>query len=137
MHIVHNHLQGMADGSRLMYRSAHIYLLWAALVNIALGSSSFANVRSNFPRIQTVVAITIALVPVLVCYSFFTESTESSFHRSFMRSAIILAFLGVIIHAALGYYSQRLSAKSNLKQTALTDEIVEIVFVTQQDERWR
>ena len=37
MSIYHNHLVGTPDGVRMLYRSRHIYILLAALLNIALG----------------------------------------------------------------------------------------------------
>lgn len=33
-----NHLQGMQDGPRMLYRSRHIYILLSALINIGLGT---------------------------------------------------------------------------------------------------
>src|SRR5262245_60170169 len=33
----HDHLRGMDDARRLLFRSTHIYLLFAALLNLALG----------------------------------------------------------------------------------------------------
>ncbi|HUF30650.1 MAG TPA: hypothetical protein VMM77_08270, partial [Gemmatimonadaceae bacterium] len=35
---VHEHLTGRPDGPRLLYRSAHIDLLFAALLNLLLGA---------------------------------------------------------------------------------------------------
>ncbi len=37
MDLVHDHLRGMDDTHRLLFRSTHIYLLFASLVNLALG----------------------------------------------------------------------------------------------------
>lgn len=37
MHIFHNHLEGMADAPRMLYRSAHIYLLLSSIINLAAG----------------------------------------------------------------------------------------------------
>ena len=34
---VHDHLRGMEDVRRMLFRSAHIYLLWSSLLNLALG----------------------------------------------------------------------------------------------------
>lgn len=37
MDLAHDHLRGMDDARRLLFRSTHIYLLFGALVNLALG----------------------------------------------------------------------------------------------------
>ena len=35
---LHEHLRGMADGQRMLYRSRHIYILLAGLLNLGLGT---------------------------------------------------------------------------------------------------
>jgi len=34
----HNHLNGMQDGMRMLYRTRHIYILLAGLLNLGIGS---------------------------------------------------------------------------------------------------
>lgn len=34
---VHNHLDGIEDGVRLLYRTRHIFILMASLIHIVLG----------------------------------------------------------------------------------------------------
>jgi len=38
MALYHGHLGGMADGPRMLYRSRHIYILLASLLNLGLGA---------------------------------------------------------------------------------------------------
>jgi len=38
MHREHHHLEGMADGPRLLYRSRHILILLTALIHLCLGT---------------------------------------------------------------------------------------------------
>jgi hypothetical protein len=103
MHIAYHHLHGMADGSRIMFRSAHIYLLWAALLNLLLGANFTAILDSQFARIQRIAALMIALVPLLLLCSFFTESANPDFYRPLARAAIYLAATGVLIQVCASY----------------------------------
>ncbi|HVK08649.1 MAG TPA: hypothetical protein VM597_07715, partial [Gemmataceae bacterium] len=36
---IHDHLRGMDDARRLLFRSTHLYLLFGSLLNLALGLS--------------------------------------------------------------------------------------------------
>jgi hypothetical protein len=37
MDLSYDHLRGLDDTTRMLFRSTHIYLLFAALLNLALG----------------------------------------------------------------------------------------------------
>lgn len=37
MHRYYNHLAGMGDGARMLYRTRHIFILLAALLNLGIG----------------------------------------------------------------------------------------------------
>ena len=37
MDINYNHLKGMEDGPRMLFRSAHIYFLLASIINLCIG----------------------------------------------------------------------------------------------------
>ena len=75
---VHNHLQKMADGPRMLYRSAHIYLLLAAVVNLAL---CWMSQRAPWMRWQNMrfsrdVCLQYSLCGLSVIYRSFPYRTE-------------------------------------------------------------
>ena len=37
MDLAHDHLRGLEEATRLLFRSTHIYLLFSALLNVVLG----------------------------------------------------------------------------------------------------
>lgn len=93
-----SHLSGMADLPRMLYRSAHIYLLLGSLLNLALG----LHLVDKFPGWRRWVSrsgsVLIAAAPLLFLIAFAREPHRDDFHRPFARPAIYLTFLGVILH---------------------------------------
>lgn len=98
MHWIHAHLQGMADGPRLIYRSSHIYLLWASLLNLGLGcyAHSFSGMAAKVA--QAVGSIAVILGPPLLCWSFFYETYNEELLRPVGRWATYLALGGTALH---------------------------------------
>src|SRR4030095_9934829 len=68
-----NHLHGMADGPRLLYRSRHIYILLAALINIGLGT--YLSYQTELWRrvLQIVGSFFVVLASAVAIVAFFYE----------------------------------------------------------------
>ncbi len=99
MHFVHHHLYGMEPGPRMLFRSAHIYLLWSSLLNLLLGCYMVRVHERKYKHAQTMASLAILMGPVLLCLAFFYEPHLDNFSRPFARSAVYAAFLGSIVHA--------------------------------------
>jgi len=101
---VHAGLQGMADGPRLFFRSAHIYLLWGALLNVALGSYLVRLERGFLRQVQLLGSLVILGGPFMLGASFFAGQHNPELERPLGQLAIFLALGGVLLHAvaALG-----------------------------------
>jgi hypothetical protein len=99
MHWHFNHLEGMADGPRLMYRTAHIYILWAALLNLVLGLYVHPAENNLRRRIQQVGSLAIMISAVFVTISFFMDSQNVTFWRGWARLGIYLALAGSVLHS--------------------------------------
>ena len=63
-----DHLVGMSDGPRMLYRSAHIYILLASMMNLVYGIN-FRPLRPNW--VQAVCSFFIALSPALMLLEFY------------------------------------------------------------------
>jgi hypothetical protein len=100
MHWHFNHLEGMADGPRLMYRTAHIYILWAALLNLVLGLYVQPAENKIRGRMQQVGSLAIMICALFVTISFFTDSQNVTFWRGWARIGIYFALAGSILHSA-------------------------------------
>jgi hypothetical protein len=106
MRVVHAGLYGMADGPRLFFRSAHIYLLWASLLNLALGCYLERLRRGALSRLQLVGSVAILAGPPLLCLSFFSAQYNPSLSRPMGQVAIFLSFAGALLHAATVFWSR-------------------------------
>jgi hypothetical protein len=98
MHWWHGHLQGMNDTPRLLFRSAHIYLLWAGLLNVVLGLY-LQPCEVRWCRVlQQLGSVAILLSPVLLLSAFFIEPWLAQLVRPYARPAIYIAFGGTLAH---------------------------------------
>lgn len=95
---VHAHLAGMPDASRMLYRSAHIYLLFAALINLVLGAY-LTSARSAWGRaVQGLGSILLLATPALFLGAFAVEPGLSDLMRPWARPGIYLSLAGVLAH---------------------------------------
>lgn len=78
---VHDQLQGMADGPRMLYRSAHIYLLLTSIANLLIGVY-FTQAQSRLkPILQYILSAILLLSPVIMLVGFFIDPLQSDLHR--------------------------------------------------------
>jgi hypothetical protein len=101
---VHAHLDGMADGPRMIYRSAHIYLLFASLLNVFLGGYFRSAAQRNGRILQWMASAAILVLPVLFLLAFFREPSVPDLVRPWARPAIYLSLFAVPVHV-LGYWA--------------------------------
>ena len=95
---VHAHLEGMPDGPRLLYRSAHIYWLYAALLNLLLGAY-LQLAPAGWPRrLQQLASIIILLIPGFFVIAFATEPRLEGLERPWARPGIYLSLAAVLAH---------------------------------------
>jgi hypothetical protein len=93
------HLQDTPDTQRMLYRSTHIYLLWSALLNLALGLHLRLSMVSFRRGVQWVGSAMVLSGPFLLTVAFFHEPFLHGLLRPLSRPAIYSAFGGVLLHA--------------------------------------
>src|SRR5918998_1887069 len=69
----HNHLEGMADGPRLLYRTRHIFILLAGLLNLGLAAYYVRRARRWRRVLQLAGTGLVAVSSVLFVAAFFYE----------------------------------------------------------------
>ena len=106
MDLGYDHLRGMADGPRLLFRSAHIYLLFSAVVNLLLGSYLQRYGARRARALQLIGSLLLLAAPMLLTLSFFTESQDLSFIRPMARIAIYGTLVGAGLHFFAGLSSK-------------------------------
>jgi hypothetical protein len=100
MDLRYAHLRGMADAPRLLFRSAHIYLLFSSLLNLLLGIYGRNGASALRRRLQAVGSAFIIIGPFLFTLAFLKEPWFHGFERPFSRWAIYASFAGVLLHLA-------------------------------------
>lgn len=98
MHFALGHLSGLEDFPRALYRSGHIYLLFAALLNLTIGAY-VVEARSRARRNMQLAGSALLLAsPVLFLYGFMVETPLASIDRPWTYWSIIAAAVGVVLH---------------------------------------
>ncbi|MBL9198910.1 MAG: hypothetical protein JNL39_00330 [Opitutaceae bacterium] len=92
-------LQSTPDPTRMLYRSTHIYLLWSALLNLALGLYLQLFPGGWRRTIQAIGSIMVLGGPLVLTIAFFHEPSLQGLLRPLSRPAIYAAFGGLLLHA--------------------------------------
>ena len=94
---VHDHLRGMDDARRLLFRSTHLYLLFGSLVNLVLGMY----LRPAFGWrwwVRLVGSALILATPFLAAAAFFSEPWLSGLERPYTGPAAYGCLAGMLLH---------------------------------------
>jgi hypothetical protein len=95
---IHNHLAGMADGPRMLYRTRHIYILLSGMLHLGLGSY-FSYRRQTWRRIlQLVGSLMITTASLLFIYAFFSEPKLTGLYTPLSHKGIYLIVAGTLLH---------------------------------------
>jgi hypothetical protein len=94
---VHDHLRGMDDARRLLFRTTHIYLLFAALVNLALGLY-LGPVVGWRSWVRHTGSVLVLITPFLAATAFFTEPWLSGLERNYSRGTAYACLAGMLLH---------------------------------------
>lgn len=96
----------LGEGARMMFRSRHIYLLLAGLVNLGVGSY-FSERGQGWRRdLQLLGSALVVAAPALMLAAFFTEPGVPGLRRHFTLPAIIILSVGTLLHALSGLRSR-------------------------------
>jgi len=98
MHFRYDHLRGMTDATRLLFRSTHIYLLFAALLNLGIGLHLQAATVRWARLAQGLGSTLILLAPLLFLAAFLSEPWLGDLQRPWSRPGIYACLAGVLLH---------------------------------------
>ena len=96
MEYVHN--RELSDGPRMLYRSRHIYLLLAGLLNLSFGLYLTCRAHGWRRRLQTIGSILVILSPILLLAGFFYEPTRGPDRTMIAPFGIFALALGTLFH---------------------------------------
>jgi hypothetical protein len=97
-----NHLEGMADGPRLLYRTRHIFILLAGLLNLGLGTYfRYRELRER--RIMQILGSALILVAtILLVAAFFYEPKLADLHTPLSHWGMYMIGAGTLLHLLSG-----------------------------------
>jgi hypothetical protein len=117
MYFRHDHLRGLDASTRLLFRSSHIYLLFAALLNLVLGLYSEPAPGGWRAGVRRFGSALVLLAPPLFVLAFFREPWLAGLDRPYARPAIISSLVGVLCHLASGARAGRRSSADPPRST--------------------
>lgn len=93
----------LGETARVMFRSRHIYLLLAGLVNLGVGAY-FSYRGRGWPRgLQLLGSALVVAAPFLMSAAFFAEPGEPGLKRHFTLPAVVMLSTGTLLHALSGW----------------------------------
>jgi hypothetical protein len=95
----YNHLHGMADGPRLLYRTRHIFILLSGLLNLGIGAYFTYRVEPWARAMQLLGSLLIFTAPVLFLIAFFYEpNLGNNLHTPFSHWGTYTIATGAVLH---------------------------------------
>lgn len=99
---VHDHLRGMPEATRMLYRANHIYILLSAALNLALGVYLVQPRQTHRAILQNLASLLVLAAPWLLLFGFFTEPHMADLARPYTRAALYSVFGAAAALAYLG-----------------------------------
>ncbi len=94
----YNHLDGMPDAPRLLYRTRHIFILLAGLLNLALGAYFTYRIQTWRRIIQVLGSLLIFAASFLFLVAFFYEPKLSDLHTPLTHWGTYTIAAGALLH---------------------------------------
>ena len=99
---VYNHLDGMADGPRLLYRTRHIFILLAGLLNLGIGAYFTDRIQPWARTMQLLGSLFIFAASILFLIAFFYEPTLGNLHTPLSHWGTYTIATGAVLHVLSG-----------------------------------
>jgi hypothetical protein len=97
-----NHLEGMPDGPRLLYRTRHIFILLAGLLNLGIGTYFRYRESSGLRIMQVLGSALIVAATSLFVLAFFYEPKLSDLHTPLSHWGMYAIAAGTVLHLLSG-----------------------------------
>ena len=99
-----NHLVGMPDGPRLLYRTRHIFILLAGLLNLGIGA--YITYRTERWRrvLQLIGSLQIVAASLLFLIAFFYEPNQTNLRTPLSHWGTYFIASGVLLHVISGSF---------------------------------
>ncbi len=98
----YNHLDGMPDGPRLLYRTRHIFILLAGLLNLGIGAYFTDRIQPWRRTLQLLGSLFIFAASLLFLIAFFYEPTLNDLHTPVSHWGTYTIATGAVLHVVSG-----------------------------------
>jgi len=88
----------LSDGTRMLYRSRHIYLLLAGLLNLGIGSYFTPRPGGWRRTLQVIGSVLIVLAPGFLLAGFFYEPPKGPNQTTIAPLGIFAVAIGTVLH---------------------------------------
>jgi drug/metabolite transporter (DMT)-like permease len=110
------HLRGMELGPRALYRSAHIYILFASLLHLMLGAYLNQSKKIFKVALQMAASLMLLIALGLFVWSFYTETDLQLIERPKIRLGIYLSAASTITHVIVDLADTPTSKKQDVQK---------------------
>lgn len=98
-------IYGDNEGTRIMFRASHIYILMAALINIVTGVHGAVVAGRVFRFLHLLASVLIILAPILFLVGFITEPAIYDTERTYSFWGVLFLLVGVVLQALISLFS--------------------------------
>lgn len=105
-------LQGMEDGPRMLYRSAHIYFLLASILNLLVGAYLQPASLQTGKWMQYIISILIIIAPLFLLAGFFIEPHLEDLTRPYSKAGLYALFAVALLVFIIGL-KNKLTARAH------------------------
>jgi len=98
----YNHLDGMADGPRLLYRTRHIFILLSGLLNLGIGAYFSYRIQPWARTLQLLGSLFIFAASLLFLIAFFYEPAMANLHTPLTHWGTYTIATGAVLHVVSG-----------------------------------
>lgn len=99
---VYHHMVGVPDAQRLLFRTRHIFILLAGLLNLGIGAYFSYRIEMWRRTVQLVGSVLIFSASMLFIVAFFYEPTLSDLHTPLSHWGTYTIATGALLHVISG-----------------------------------
>ena len=99
---LYNHMVGVPDAQRLLFRTRHIFILLAGLLNLGIGAYFAYRVEKWRQMVQLLGSLLIIVASFLFVIAFFYEPKLSDLHTPLSHWGTYTIAVGALLHVISG-----------------------------------
>ena len=103
-----NHMVGMPDAPRLLYRTRHIFILLAGLLNLAIGAYFTYRIQLWRRMVQLLGSLLVFIASLLFIIAFFYEPKLDNLYTPLSHWGTYAIAIGTLLHLVSGAGKEKL-----------------------------